>query len=48
MNIFIWFFVSGFLNGTLIWIREQMKEAEANAHQPVQGPPGGNPWDASS
>ena len=33
MKTFWWFFIAGFLNGVLIWIREQLKDGGMNAHQ---------------
>jgi hypothetical protein len=43
---FFWFFVAGFLNGLLVWMREQAQENDsANAHKRVPQPPDGDSGD---
>jgi hypothetical protein len=47
MKTFFWFFVAGFLNGILVWMREHiLEETTTHAHQSVPGPTGGPSGDA--
>ena len=42
MKTFFWFFVTGLLNGVLIYIRERLKEEQHDDNQRVPGAPEGH------